>query len=193
MGFTMRFLAFWMAAIFALPAFPQAAPEQAAPAPAGLSHEWDIRETISSFEKEIARLKPIIEQIDPRSWAEKGGSDTYVQQWNSLKSEIDAISTSMETLQHYPERLSVALDAFLRIQSTNSMLNSFAEGVERYQNAALAKMLRGIQNENSNGLQRLKQYMLDLAVATEAEFKVVDEEAQRCRSSIIRQPKGAAR
>jgi hypothetical protein len=37
----------------------------------------------------------------------------------------------------------------------------------------------------------LRQYLTDLAAVKELEFKVMDQEAQRCRESISRQPVAA--
>ena len=45
--------------------------------------------------------------------------------------------------------------------------------------------------ENSASRQQLRQYLVDLAAIKEQEFKVMDEEAQRCRESISKLPSAA--
>ena len=67
-------------------------------------------------------------------------------------------------------------------------LTSLIEGVRKYQNPALADLLRGVMSENNASRQQLRQYLVDLAAIKEQEFKVMDQEAQRCREVISGQP-----
>jgi hypothetical protein len=43
-------------------------------------------------------------------------------------------------------------------------------------------------SENSASRQQLRQYLTDLAAVKELESKLMDQEAQRCRESISKQP-----
>jgi hypothetical protein len=52
----------------------------------------------------------------------------------------------------------------------------------------MADLLTAAVSENLNNRDRLQQYVLELATEKEQEFRVADEEAQRCRQSISRQP-----
>jgi hypothetical protein len=44
---------------------------------------------------------------------------------------------------------------------------------------------------NSNNREKLRMHIVDLAAVREQEFQVVDQEAQRCRSAILRTPVNA--
>ena len=70
----------------------------------------------------------------------------------------------------------------------NVYLSSLAAGVSRYQNPALAELLLSIADENSVNRESLRQYALDLASSKEGELKVMESEAQRCLSIIVKQP-----
>jgi len=72
------------------------------------------------------------------------------------------------------------------------MMVSFIEGVRRHQNPAVANLLEEIMNENSDNSQKLRDYLVELATLKETEFKVADQEAQRCRSELVRQPPAAS-
>jgi hypothetical protein len=55
----------------------------------------------------------------------------------------------------------------------------------------VADLLSGTMNENSANAMNLRNYLVDLAATKEAELKIADEEAQRCRSSMIKRPPSA--
>jgi site-specific recombinase XerC len=88
---------------------------------------------------------------------------------------------------HEPARLTAALDAYFRLQNLETVLTSLVDGVRKYQNPALADLLRGVMSENSTSRQQLRQYLTDLAAVKELESKLMDQEAQRCRENQCRQ------
>ena len=104
--------------------------------------EWDIRTALRSMAADAGRLKPVLEQLKPREWVAKGAPDTYVKQLESAQSQIQGVVRSTEILAKDPEKLTAALDTFLRLQALESVLASVAEGVRKYQNPALADLLR---------------------------------------------------
>ena len=61
-------------------------------------------------------------------------------------------------------------------------------GLRRYQNAPLADLIESVASEDRGDLEKLQNYILDLANQKEQEFLVVDHEAQRCRATISREP-----
>ena len=93
---------------------------------------------------------------------------------------------SSDNLVREPERLTAALDTYFRLQNLEVVLVSLVEGVRKYQNPAWLILLRSLMNENSASRQQLRQYIVDLAANKEQEFKVMDQEAQRCREIISR-------
>ena len=150
--------------------------------------EWDISQTIDSLSAQAKRLKPILDQLTPQEWVAKGAPDTYVVQWKGAQDELGYLVGSAQALGKQPERLTVALDTYFRLQSLETRLNSLVDGVRNYQNPAVGDLLIGVLLENRTNRDKLRQYITDLAETKEKEFEVVDKEAQRCRGSISRQP-----
>jgi hypothetical protein len=87
-----------------------------------------------------------------------------------------------------PERLTLALETYFRMQAVDTMLGSLIEGIRKYQNPSLAELVQGVVDENSANRDKLRQYIQDLAAQKEQEFAVADKEAQRCRATLMRQP-----
>lgn len=133
------------------------------------------------------RLDPLLAQLNPEAWKENGAPEAYVQQLKTTRLSLRYLQQSAEQLSRDPNRVSYAMDTYFRLQSMEQMLSSLAAGVRRYQNPAVADLLTGIVNENTVGREFLQQYMRELAAVREAEFQVVDSEAQRCRGAISKQ------
>ncbi|MGP0073037.1 MAG: hypothetical protein ACLPWF_14030 [Bryobacteraceae bacterium] len=170
---------------------PQARPPSQAPPPAsdaGVASEWDARKLIDALSAQAQHLKPLIDQVQPADWVSKGASETYVAQWNSTQAQLKYLISSSEAFSRQPERLALGLDTYFRMQAVDSVLGSLAEGVGKYQNAALAYIMQSVIAENSANRGRLQQYLRDLATQKEQEFQVADREAQRCRGALLGQP-----
>lgn len=159
---------------------------------AGLPPEWEVRETLSALTTQAKRLQPILEQVNPQQWLDQGAPDAYIEQWKAVRNEIGYLERTAAEMSEQPERITLALEAFLRLQSVEEMMQSMMEGVRRYQNPALADLLQGVMNENADNSQNLRQYLVELVAAREAEFKIADKEAQRCRGELIRRPASAS-
>lgn len=168
----------------ALASFALIAPAQNS----GVQAEWDINKTLDSLSATAKRLQPILNQLTPQEWVSRGAPDTYVAQWKGAQAELGYVGDSAKALEKQPERLTLALDLYFRMQGLESRLNSLAEGVRNYQNPAVAELLFGVLSENTANRDKLRQYITDLAANKEQEFKIVDEEAQRCRGVLSRQP-----
>jgi uncharacterized membrane protein YccC len=155
---------------------------------AGVPTEWDVQKLVESIASQSGRVQPLVDQIRPKEWVKAGASGTYIQQWDSARSQAAALKLSSDNLVREPARLSAALDTYFRLQNLETSMASLLDGVRKYQNPALADLLRSVLTENSASRQQLRQYLTDLAAIKEQEFKVADEEAQRCREIISRQP-----
>ncbi len=149
--------------------------------------EWDIRTALRSMAADAGRLKPVLEQLKPREWVAKGAPDTYVKQLESAQSQIQGVVRSTEILAKDPEKLTAALDTFLRLQALESVLASVAEGVRKYQNPALADLLLGFTSQQGANRQQFQHYLTGLAATKEQELEIADKEAQRCRGVLSRQ------
>ena len=170
-----------------LPAFAQT-PAPAPPSNQGVASEWDARKLIDALSTQAQHLKPIMDQVQPAEWVSKGAPDAYVAQWNSTQSQIKYLIGSSEAFSRQPERLTLGLETYFRMQSVESALGSLTEGVRKYQNPALASIMQSVIAENSANRDKLRQYLQDLAKQKEDEFQVADREAQRCRAAMLSQP-----
>ncbi len=153
-----------------------------------VSAEWDISQTLDALSSQAKRLKPILDQLTPQQWVGKGAPETYVTQWKGAEDELGYLVGSAQALEKQPERLTLALDTYFRMQSLEMRLNSLVDGVRNYQNPAVGDLLVGVLAENSSNRDKLRQYITDLAGTKEKEFEIADKEAQRCRGNISRQP-----
>ena len=168
--------------------FSTAAIAQTAAPPAGVSSEWDVRKLLDSLDQQAQHLKPIMDQVKPETWVAKGAPQAYVAQGKTAEAELRYLIGSSEALAREPEKLTLALDTYLRMQAMESTLGSLIEGIRKYQNPALADLAQSLVVENSTNRDRLSQYLRDLAAQKEQEFQVVDREAQRCRGVLLSQP-----
>ncbi len=157
----------------------------------GLAPEWEVRKDLSALAEHVARIKPILQQVRPANW--QGAPSAYREQGKLLDSELGYLETTTKALADRPERLTTALSTYFRLQSLDLMVRSYAEGIRRYQNAALSELLLGMLSTVSADREKLRQYVVDLAADQEELMRVAGEEAQRCRALLSRQPRGAAR
>lgn len=167
----------WVVALFASAAWAQ-----------GVENEWDVRKLLSSLGGGARRLKPLLDQSNPGEWADKTAGASYATQWKTAQNEIQYLTTTADALAKEPERLTVALETFLRLQSLETTLMSFTEGMRKYGNPAVAQLVEGTMRENGENRERLRQYLTELAKTKEQEFQIMDREAQRCRATLSRQP-----
>jgi hypothetical protein len=140
-----------------------------------------------------ARLTSVLDRLTPEEWVKKGAPRAYMDQWKSGRERTLDLVRASQALSQDPERLTYALEAFFRLQALDAVLNSVADAVHTYQNPALAELLRGIMAENDTNAGRLREHVVDLAKTKELEFQVVDQEAQRCRGFLSKQPNAAER
>jgi hypothetical protein len=152
----------------------------------GLATPWDFKKTIASLASYSKRLQPLLDQLNPSEW--RDAPEGYAAQQKLVKTQLDSISLLTQDLSKDPERLPVVLDLFFRYENFDQTLGSLLEGVRRYQNPAVADLITGLRNENSGARQGLKDYMVDLASTKDQEYRIVDQEAQRCRGMILKQP-----
>jgi len=155
---------------------------------AGVSPVWDIRQDMTALAAQIRDLQPYIDHIKPETWISQGAPSTYVKQMVSLQSGIQYLLGSTEKVAKEPERLTVALDAYFRIQYVETLLESIRQGVRKYQSPDLAEILNRLMTTSSNSKEKLRMHIVDLASLREQEMSVMDQEAQRCRGMLSRIP-----
>lgn len=153
----------------------------------GLESPWDVRKILSDLTAETSQLKPLLAQLNPQQWADKGASTTYILQWQTSQRQLDDVLVSIQRLSQKTESLSLALDTYFRMEALETSARSLDEGVERYGPRPMADKLSGYVAHSFDSRQRLRDYLEDLAASTEQNFKVADEEAQRCRGMISKE------
>jgi hypothetical protein len=156
--------------------------------PAGVAASWDSSARIAELSNQAARLKPLLDQLTPQEWIAQGAPQAYLTQWQDARKELEYLTSAADLFAKQPERLTAALDTLFRMQALEWRLESLVEGVRRYQNPAVGDLLLGVLRSNSANGDGLRQYITDLAAQNEQEFRVVEQEAQRCRVEINRTP-----
>jgi hypothetical protein len=155
--------------------------------PAGLPPEWEVQANLAALAQQIAGLKPLLDSVKPDQWTAQGAPEAYQAQWKSLVDEIGYAGRTSGELSADPERLSLALELYFRVQSLDQMAESLNAGIRRYQSPELADLIRGRLSGTSAAREKIRQYIVLLAAVKEGQFKVMDEEAQRCRGTLSRQ------
>src|SRR5580692_11006901 len=159
---------------------------QAQPAPAAPERipidSSEVPSIATKISERSEHLKPMFEQVHVADWVAQGAPETYNSQWNSLVEQNQAIETDMTDIAQHPEGMQDVMRALYRVHRFDSDLNALMPAVRRYQNPALADLIESVAASDQASVEKLQQYTLDLADATEKQLSVEDEEAQRCRA-----------
>ena len=179
---------FLLAFMSATGLWAQQSPAPAAGAAAGLTTEWDIQKTIHALGTHATRLIPLLNDVHPDEWISKGAPDAYIGQLNSVKAELGYAARNANELSRDAADLGKAFELFSRLDASRSLFRSLTQGVRQYQNPALADLLDSVELEGDTPRSRFRNYLVELASMKEKELKIIDQEAQRCRGQLIRQP-----
>jgi hypothetical protein len=168
---------------------------QQAQAESGLESPWDVRSIITAIDKDTGKLKPLLAQLIPQQWYDqKGAPSTYILQLQTAQRQVNDIDVTTKMLSQKTEDLALALDEYFRLEALDFSARSLAEGARKYGPRGQADQLDALVASNFTNRERLRQYLKDLATSIEQNFKIADEEAQRCRGIISREPgSGASR
>jgi hypothetical protein len=153
-----------------------------------MQNEWDIHQTLGAIALHADRLAPFVDQIQPEKRVAAGAPQAYVVQAKTCRNEVRGVAAAARELSRNPEKLTGVLELLFRIRALESMLASLGDSLRKYQNPPMADLLNAAVAENLANRDRLQQYVMELATEKEQEFRVADQEAQRCRQSISRQP-----
>jgi hypothetical protein len=161
----------------------------AAPPSAGLETPWDVRTILAKLNADTGELKPLLDSMKPQQWYDqKGAPSTYILQWQTAERQVNDVSEASKMLSQKTESLSLALDDYFRLEALDVTTRSLEEGVRKYGDRSTAERLSQLLARNFNNRERFRDYIRDLALSTEQNFKIADEEAQRCRGMISREP-----
>lgn len=154
----------------------------------GLSSEWDTSRSTAQLAEKAAQLKPLLNQLKPEEWLQKGAPDAYIGQYEGARQELDQVMAAAARLEQQPEKLTVALDVLFRLQSLEGRIATLADGVRRYQSTSIGDSMASLVGDNTGNRDNLRNYIADLAAQKEQEYGIMDKEAQRCRGDLNRQP-----
>ncbi|HEX4164444.1 MAG TPA: hypothetical protein VHZ55_03140 [Bryobacteraceae bacterium] len=162
--------------------------------PAGLENPWDVQTILKKINQDNADLKTLLDGLKPQQWvSQKGAPTTYVLQWQSTEQQLHDISVSSDQLAHKTDSLPLALDNYFRLEALDVTARNIEQGARRYADRASADKLTELIARNFNDRERFRQYLQDLATSFEQTCKIADEEAQRCRGIISKEPASSAR
>ncbi len=174
---------------------PQQVPQKSAVPPVqGLETPWDVRSLLERLKADTNDLKSLLDGLKPQQWSDqKGASSTYVLQWQIARRQLDDVSVTNGLFAQKTESLPLALDTYFRLEALDVTARSLEEGTRKYGDRATADRMAQVLARNFNSRERLRDYLRDLAASGEQNFKIADEEAQRCRGMISREPAPAAK
>jgi GDP-D-mannose dehydratase len=155
---------------------------------AGVIPEWEARRDIPTLPDKVRKILPILEQLQPQDWVAKGAPEAYVQQWKAAQTEVGYLQQTADALAQDPERLTLALDAYFRLQAIDTRLANLTDAIRKYQNPALADLFQSIAAETGTVRVGLQQYITEVATQRETEWRVMASEAQRCRTQLTAPP-----
>jgi hypothetical protein len=163
--------------LLVLPSFAWSQSEQ------GMATTWDARTMLKEIVEQAGRFDSLLERVSTAGWG--GSAEAYETQVKRLGAEVGYLKRAAEELAVKPDTMTKTLEAFLRMQAVDEMATSVIEGVRRYQNPAVAELLRAELNELAAYKGALQGYLVQLVELKETELRISDEEAQRCRAQLI--------
>ncbi len=155
---------------------------------AGVPPEWEIRADLKLLAAHLDSLEAALEEVHAWVWPDESPRQTYLDQLQAIRDQASYIRRSAGELSSDPNRLTVALETYLRLQSLNELLLSLSEGVRHYQSEGAADRLRNAISAGAAPRDKLREYMVRLAAEMESQARVMALEAQRCREALSRQP-----
>jgi hypothetical protein len=155
----------------------------------GLETPWDVRQILAKLAQNNQQLQPMLAQMNPQQWYEKKGApSTYIVQWQTAQQQLNYVLTVEKSLEQKTESLPLALDLYFRLEALEVTAKSLEEGAQKYADRATADAFSQLIASNFNNRERFRDYLRDLAASTDQNFKIADQEAQRCRGMISREP-----
>jgi hypothetical protein len=155
--------------------------------PQGVSAAWDVRTQLTALANSIRELQPLVQRVDLKILGENGAPDAYIQQVRSVQASMKALLSAADQLAREPEKLPVAVDVYFQMERMELLMNSLRDGLRKYQSPDLADMLSQTLGKNAIHRDRLRQHIRDVAELHDEEYKIANEEAQRCRGILTKQ------
>lgn len=149
--------------------------------------EQDVIQILNGISQHLARLEPMLQQVRAKTWEEKGAPETYNIQYQAAQSQIKNIQVELSALATHSDNLQDGMKELFKVQAFHRSLTSVMEGLRKYQNPALADLISAVAAEDQTYQDKLQYYLIQLATDKDAQYQLVDKEAQRCRAAIAKQ------
>ena len=182
---------------------PQTSPSQVSPAlqkqeaqeAAGLESPWTVQDILARLSKDNEQLGPVLNQLKPQQWYDqKGAPSTYILLLQTAQRQLNDLVVSSKLLAQKTDSMPQALDLYFRLEALDVTTRSLAEGAKKYADRVTAQRFSELLAHNFDNRERFRDYLKDLAASIDQNFKIADEEAQRCRGMIGREaPAGKSR
>ncbi len=154
----------------------------------GVQAPWDVRTIIDKLIQENERFEPVLDALHPQEWVNKGASPVYLQQLQQAQQQTRDVVVTSKMLSQKTDQLSLALDEYFRLEALDSTARSLEEGIRHYADRASADKLDALIAHNFSAREQFRDYLSSLATTQEQNFKTADQEAQRCRAMISKEP-----
>ena len=153
----------------------------------GVAAVWDVRANVAALVADVQKVEPLLRRVDAPHWVTRGAPEAYVRQHASAQAAVQQLVAATQRLSQDPEKLPGAIDVYFELERMELLMNSLRDGVRKWQSDDLANMFTQVMGTNILHRDRLRQHIRDLSLARENEFKIANEEAQRCRGMLTRQ------
>lgn len=159
---------------------PAASPE------AGLLPDWELKPRAAKLAEGLERVRPLLERLQPERWTAAGAPRQYEQQYRDCLETLNYALDAAARLGERPNRLTVAVEALVRLETFVNLARSLSEAVRRYQNPAVADLVES-ELAASSDREWLRRHVLELSAVREREWETAEQEAQRCRELMLKQ------
>ncbi len=147
----------------------------------GVPAEWNVREQLDQLKASFDAIPAEMGRINLERWRNEGAPAAYISQYESILSQVKSLSYAVAELKQRPEKLSTALEIFLRFDSLDTMQRSLMEAVRKYESQQVADAIEARFVASAAPRLQFRTYVLELASLKDREFDVLLAEAQRCR------------
>lgn len=148
----------------------------------------DVTALTSEISQRSERLKPLFARVNPEGWVQKGAPQVYAAQWKSLGEQNTSIQVDMTDAGQHTEAMPAIMSALFRVHRFDTDLEGMIPAIRRYQDESLADQIEAVFAGDQRAVEKLQQYVLDLANEKERLLELENSEAQRCRSQLAGQP-----
>ncbi len=148
----------------------------------GVAPEWDARKQLDDLKSTLAAIAPEFDKLSLNLWREANAPEAYFSQLDSAKRQIPSLVAAIDELRLSPDRLSTAVEIFLRFDALDQMQRTLMEAIRKYDTPTAADAIEARFVANAPARDRFRRYLVDLAADRDRQFDILSREAQRCRT-----------